>query len=820
MAEIESADNILNLCPACGKLIDVTNVEPFAQISCPSCQARIRVRTEFDHFTIEDLIGVGGMGKVYRVRDTTLNRQAALKILSRQYSKDRKRMAELEKEARLTASISHPHVVKVYSVGTDQGHFYIAMELVDQGSLEDWIRDGHKIREEKAFEIGVQVAEGLQAAFRQGLIHRDIKPGNILFADRDNAKLVDFGLALAFEHDTDDSGEVWATPFYVPPEKLERKPDDHRSDIYSLGASLFHAIAGRPPFTADTLSIEELKKIKSKTVDLRKFAPQVSAEGAAVINRMMAQDPEKRFQTYRELIHHLTEARRAMVHRQRMSPSSRAAEKRRRRRRRIGMVGLAFLLLAASAGTLLWVNRDAIFRKGDTVGAGVSVLPPDEEDQLPPDTAQGNTSTRFLQARKALFAGRYRDAENGFIELVQSAEMQQPTLNHARVNLGLCALLLGKSKESRKVFEQLAADGPYSDAPEDADMATFFVQLGTLMEKEGPVGAEAVGEPPWKGVRALTPLLAGLKNWESGDFKQAGVCLRQFQQTKIEPRWRWLTLNSYKMIAALYMDDLALLNRLEKARRVTTASDARKAYKDASAAHGKLKTKGKAADRLDRIILSLEDRIEELEKEERIASQKEMARLLEEETQRAVEVNERVKPYLEDYRIDEALAELKAVSFKHPDAASLHAVNVSFWSDLHDFFDLLIQDINRFGFVGDIDREGGGSIRATVRSATRDELSLELLHGKTTLAWEDIPPREVMAIASALLAKSTEPADRNKRQICLSIFAYRYGEVEYAERLAEILEVTVPGFMKRWHALTGGKMPTGAGDSEFTNPFE
>src|SRR5579862_8609640 len=225
-------NSLIQECSTCGALLDVSGEEPFALMHCPTCGAAMRVRRNFDHFEIQEELGAGGMGTVYRAQDMTLNRPVALKLLHRAHSENPEYIQQFQKEAATTASINHPHVVKVYSTGQDNGLVYIAMELVDKGSLERLMETDHRLPEVQVLSVGIQIAQGLQAALERGLIHRDIKPGNILFADAVTAKIVDFGLAILQEHTTHDSEEVWATPFYVAPETVEGKAEDFRSDMY------------------------------------------------------------------------------------------------------------------------------------------------------------------------------------------------------------------------------------------------------------------------------------------------------------------------------------------------------------------------------------------------------------------------------------------------------------------------------------------------------------------------------------------------------------------------------------------------------------
>jgi len=160
-------------------------------------------------------------------------------------------------------------------------------------------------------DVGIQIARGLRAAHRKGLIHRDVKPANILFVDEQAAKIGDFGLAAFATQDSQSDSVIWGTPAYVAPERLCNQPEDIRSDIYSLGATLFHAVAGKPPIDSSTSSATELRELKQRPAELRVIAPDVSAPTACVLERMIAPDPKQRFSFYDELLAELDAARRA-----------------------------------------------------------------------------------------------------------------------------------------------------------------------------------------------------------------------------------------------------------------------------------------------------------------------------------------------------------------------------------------------------------------------------------------------------------------------------------------------------------------------------
>ena len=314
-------------CPACGTTVDTTEAEPLARIACPTCGKKIRVERAFDHFVVVETLGVGGMGTVYKARDKQLDRFVALKLLRKDLGGEEDHKARLQEEARIAAAVNHPYVIQVFDSGTDHGQFYVVMELVDQGSLDDLMALQPRLPEKRVLEIGIQVAKGLRAAQRRGLIHRDVKPANILFVDEHAAKIGDFGLASSATQRWGIGGVVWGTPEYVAPERLNNNPEDFRSDIYSLGATLFHAIAGKPPIEASTNSATALLESKQRPLDLQATAPDVSAETAEVLQRMIAADPAQRFSSYDDLVAELERAWQAVA----LEDATSGGETRRRR---------------------------------------------------------------------------------------------------------------------------------------------------------------------------------------------------------------------------------------------------------------------------------------------------------------------------------------------------------------------------------------------------------------------------------------------------------------------------------------------------------
>jgi serine/threonine protein kinase len=301
-------------CEKCGNLIDVTGLEPGDGITCPYCSHQFAITRQFGNFMLERQLGAGGMGAVYLGRDLTLNRTVAVKVLKPELVSDEKFLNTFLREAEITASLNHPNIVQVFAFGQHEGIYYMVVELISGGSLDDRIAERGQITELEGIEIGIAVARGLECALQRGnLIHRDIKPGNILFNQSNTPKVVDFGLSLS--HDTMDhfDGEIWGTPYYVAPEKLEREPETFKSDLYSLGATLFHAMAGRPPYEGEDPNSVAMMHLSGNVVSLKAFVPDISDQTAYAVAKSMARYPEDRYESYAEFISQLEDAKRRIT---------------------------------------------------------------------------------------------------------------------------------------------------------------------------------------------------------------------------------------------------------------------------------------------------------------------------------------------------------------------------------------------------------------------------------------------------------------------------------------------------------------------------
>jgi len=263
----------------------------------------------FGNYQIERELGQGGMGTVYLAKDTGLNRKVALKILRSDLGEDIAFAKKFLEEVEVTASLAHPNIIRVFTLGEQDGRLYLVMEHLDEPSLEHRIEKQAKVPEKDVLEVGLGIASALQFAHEEtGLIHRDIKPGNILFGRGNIPKLADFGLAAGARSALGQQDEIWGTPYYVSPERLLRESEDIRSDIYSLGATLYHAIAGRPPFEADTAEEVAKRHISDRPPPLRSFCPDAQEQTVFTIDKCLGKKTESRWPSYAELISQLADA--------------------------------------------------------------------------------------------------------------------------------------------------------------------------------------------------------------------------------------------------------------------------------------------------------------------------------------------------------------------------------------------------------------------------------------------------------------------------------------------------------------------------------
>ena len=745
------------VCPSCGTMIDVSEQETFALVNCSVCGARMRVKQDFASFEIQDVLGEGGQGIVYRALDKKLGRHVAIKVMKRQYSADPEFVKRFESEARITASLNSPHIVKVYSSGEYDGLLYLAMEIVDQGSLEELMAKLKMMPEEQALNIGIQIATGLKTGLELGLIHRDIKPGNILFADGQTAKIVDFGLAILVEKQHEEQGEVWATPYYVAPEKLEGRAEDFRSDMYSLAATLFHAIAGRPPFISESNSMTELRKIKSQPVRLLNYAPHVSTPTAYVIDRALSFKPADRFDSYQHFVESLefavADLRKKVV---------------KRRRPKVLKLGdgaqtgswltFAIVALLVGGGLYFLVNRPSDRPKGPS---GITAAEPAEADL--------SSEKRFDIGRKQIVEQHFTDAAKTFHALYEEGRLSEPKNSWAAVHAGLAELLAGKAGVARMTLKTLAESASPTVIGLDGQLVTFFrklVQLASINEKE---------EPKWEEFETTTYeslafLVAGLRRWEAGEFEEGIVLMKRFQNAAPAGEDAWVA--DFRPLVARYREEFGIYREIASdiAKTGTAPKIAEAAIKKIPDAAGRLRSK-KLAEKLRSLEAEFGEKIHADMAADDQATKEKMAAAAAREEKLLTDAKFQIKELYENYRFAEAVALIRALDVKSERGISERELLGKRMEWLVAFKKRLIEDINAAGCNVPLVKKNGQKLLGTTAHADDQQLEVRVQFGTLPgVKWMDLSPMTVLQMARTFMKPTLAQSVMAEREWHASVF--------------------------------------------------
>jgi beta-lactam-binding protein with PASTA domain/predicted Ser/Thr protein kinase len=253
-------------------------------------------------YSLESVLGQGGMAEVYLGTDQVLGRQIAVKVLGSQFSRDSSFVARFRREAQSAASLNHPNVVSVFDTGSDDGTHFIVMEYVQGKTLSQLIRQG-PLLPERAAEIAAAVARALGFAHSQGIVHRDVKPGNVMLTPSADVKVMDFGIARATASESlTQTATVLGTATYFSPEQAQGEAVDPRSDVYSLGVVLYEMLTGHPPFAGESAVSIAYKHVREQPVPPSRLNPDVPGELDAIVLKCLAKNPANRYQTAEELL--------------------------------------------------------------------------------------------------------------------------------------------------------------------------------------------------------------------------------------------------------------------------------------------------------------------------------------------------------------------------------------------------------------------------------------------------------------------------------------------------------------------------------------
>lgn len=281
-------------CAHCGGRLDVQNAAPLAAVRCPVCRREQTAPARFGDFIVTERLGLGETAVVYAAHRENGPR-IALKVLRNDRADDAEAADMFRAQREVGESVRHPNLAQLLEAGEVGGLSYAVVELAERGTLDEFIGGRRRVDPEAALRLGADIARGLEALHDAGILHGDVKPGNVLIFNDGQAKLADFGLAGPASAEPLPPGAVtWASPWYASPERTAGLPEDARSDIYSLGATLYHAVAGRPPFDADT--VEEILRLhrEQPVTNPCSDTPDLPQPVCDLVLSLMEKDPQDR----------------------------------------------------------------------------------------------------------------------------------------------------------------------------------------------------------------------------------------------------------------------------------------------------------------------------------------------------------------------------------------------------------------------------------------------------------------------------------------------------------------------------------------------
>jgi Protein kinase domain len=496
-------------------------------------------------YELLDVLGRGGMGVVYRARDQVLDREVAVKLLASDLAEDPTFVARFEREARAAARLSHPGIVSVFDTGHDGDTRFIVMECLHGSTLARLLHQGGALAPERAAEVAAAIAGALAAAHREGIVHRDIKPGNVMIDDSGLVKVLDFGIARAIASTTltQPAAVVGSAP-YLAPELARGARADARSDIYALGCVLYAMLTGRPPFTGE-LAASVMHQHGSRTPrPPREQNPATPAALDALVMRMLAKRPADRPQSADELAQML-----AACVRDRLTPATVSEGPRGRAeapatdatrrlyrapvagsRRRWALVALALLALACALLVLLWPSSGSTQRGSAARGAAHSAsarAPASAAKHRPPPRSPASASARTATPATAPTAppapASVRDAAAQLAALVQQGVQAATVDGHAgRKMLARLGDVLASYEGASAADALPAAVGLAAEAQRYGERGAIQPAAsaglnGAIANLRSALGRAA---PPARGAADETPA-AGAHRQGSGDHKGA-----------------------------------------------------------------------------------------------------------------------------------------------------------------------------------------------------------------------------------------------------------------------------------------------------------
>ncbi len=803
------------VCPSCGGTIILAGREGLTHMDCPHCGTPTVVPLQFGGFLLLHAVGFGGMGTVYKAMDLSLNRLLAIKILRKKLAANEQFMENFQREARAAAAVNHPNVAKVYSFGEHNGQCYLVMELLERGSLDDRLTKIGKVPEKEVLDIGIQIAQGLKAAYETGLLHRDVKPGNILFNEQGIPKIVDFGLARPADSAATAGKEpIWGTPYYIAPEKLLGYPEDFRSDIYSLGATLFHAMAGRPPFDAATATDVAVKHATTPAYSLKTYLPTVQDTTANVIGRMLAKNPSERYASYDELIADLQRAKAVLeeIEKQRGIVTQTGE-----RISIFSLVGtVAILVLLIGVGIFFLVFRHKLFPESAPPPSPQIITQRVETTTIKTEDVDFGENqpwgTAWTEAAKKLAAGRMAEATLAYEALQRQLRFQPNHLRWLLYAEGIVLYLNNQPQEAQAAFTKAEDPLVQPRVPLKITPINFVSPLASVMlHKMSPASMDKAitNMPPWAA--ALANFNLGLLELQGKSLAKPQSRFEQFADATPDPERKWAY--AFQPLATQLAKDCSTVSH--------TIDEAEKLYKENKLpAAIKILQDKQSQIKIPLLKTHLQTGANTLKKrDEELRRQQEQARLAAEA--RAREEQERKRQEEERKRLARLreLAEADAKVLAATDAVTARLLAAFDFKGLLSQYESLESKLQSddgraqlaqrlararalanlktqlmAGFARQpldgtqLQQASGSPFIGKLARATDTELIFSLPEGEALREWRDLTPGSIARMAdhyARLFAATEKPEETAARYLSLAVFCKQYGLTQFVETYAQ-----------------------------------
>ena len=794
-------------CPRCGVEVKFKQDSVSGRKSCPHCHYVLPSRVA--HFELRNIIGTGGMGTVYLGHDISLERDVAVKMMREEFSRKPQFVESFLREARAAAALNHPNVAQIYSFGEQDSSYYLVMELLNGGSLDDRLEKERHLSEIEVLDIGIQVASGLRTACEHGLIHRDIKPGNILFAQDGIAKVVDFGLAQFNDKDKNNKEYkvegIWGTPYYLAPEKVTSGVEDFRSDIYSLGGTLYHALAGRAPFEADTSTEVVLKHLHSPTVSLRAFVPDCTPQTAEVIGRMLKRDPAERPQSYDELLNDLAYAKRFALQKK---PAEKIAVE---SDFSISTLIWTVALIVACAGfaVWLWFNREKFI--GDSGGPIrsppiVSENPPSSVNPPAPLPSQPVPSPTVPTPSQPPLEDTLRKEKEEEIKKIHNlagrdyehlsravpefekirGELQEDHVLQPWLKLSIARIkwLTGHYSDAEEHLKDLigSADSLENPVPESQyPQVLAFILKGKLLGEDLKKTVSSL--PNW--MRACAFLDAGAAFIQQNKISEAVAMWEEYDQIKNVTAQGWVL--SYQPMARDFISEANWFNKVkERIEEFKTDGKLEEIQKILQDNQSKWRTPV-VMNHIKALKEANDAAIQRKKEDEDKRKAEEKARLAAEEGKLMDAVRAQKPNFFNDYQFNQLVEAWKALEPKIRTDENRKTLQrqIAIAQYLADYKTNLAKDIAKFPydkgkFVTRKGSEIAGKLYLMKEDKKDDKLLFKLDHGETAYSLKQLAPSAILKLGDFYFLRAQQQDAREsaselaRRALMLATFAREY----------------------------------------------